>query len=87
METLEFECSEGRYISELKYFGFFQQHDLRFNIESKGESFCKAAEYPNEPALYLGTTPLGEEPDEDECDQDSSDPDEECSHETDNVIL
>ena len=51
-------------------------------MESKGESFCKAAEYPNEPALYLGTTPLGQEPDEEECD-----PDEECSQETTNPVL
>ena len=76
MQTLEFECPEGKYISELKYFGFFWSLDLRFNTESKGESFCQAAEYPNEPALYLGTKPLGEEPEE-ECDPEE-DPAQDC---------
>ena len=59
---MEFECAEGYYISELKYFGFLWATDLRFNIESFGESFCKLAEFPNAPALYLGSTALGKPP-------------------------
>ena len=59
---MEFECAEGQYISELKYFGFLYAMDLRYNIESFGESFCFSAENPDKEALYLGSTPLGEPP-------------------------
>ena len=44
MNKLEFECPEGFYINELKYFGFLYAMDYRFNIESYGESFCLKAE-------------------------------------------
>ena len=69
IRKMNFTCKEGQYISHLKYFGFLYKTDLRFNIDSYGESWCKEAENPFDEPLYLGTGKLGEPP-EGECHED-----------------
>ena len=70
IRPMTFSCNAGQYISHLKYFGFLYQTDLRFNIQSYGESWCLEAERPFEGALYLGSGKLGEPPSED-CTEDN----------------
>lgn len=82
MSTLEFECKEGYYINDLKYFGFLNAMDYRFNIESFGESFCLLAEQPNAPPLYLGEGKLGEPPKE-KCESDEDPDEDDCEPESD----
>ena len=44
IKEMNFGCMDGQYINTIKYLGFLYHTDMRFNIESYGESWCLAAE-------------------------------------------
>ena len=70
IRKMNFSCNAGQYISNVKYFGFLYQTDLRFNIQSYGESWCREVANPFDDALYLGPGLLGAPPEED-CTEDN----------------
>ena len=43
---MELMCPKGKYMAELKYFGFLYQKDKRINSNSDPFSFCYKAENP-----------------------------------------